>query len=336
MTGGSTVRCPLHWMRCPLHWMLWVLTGFFLLFMAGQAHQAILSPPPGEPTPGEPFRQKGLREEIERLAARVEQPAENARLDPVWKAIPGYNGLALDREMTCQVALRRPGGPLFAVLRETEPAVQLEQLMPAPIYRGNLHKPMVGFLINVAWGEEHLPSMLAVLQEEGVKATFFFDGSWAEDHPQWVRRIALLGHEIGNHAYSHPMMSRLSEREMEEQIGKTNEVLEGILGERPRYFAPPAGDYNQKVVEVAHRLNMWTILWTLDTVDWKNPPAEWILQRIVPAVDNGHLILMHPTASTVQALKPLIRHIRAKQLQLGTVSDVLSSRRTDVVRLPEF
>ena len=330
-------------MKKPSHWIAWVLTGLFLLMML-----VPLQPPVREyltnikkaarTSAGNPHAPHGhgVWQQIDELAARLEQPAEDARIDPVWKAIPGYNGLAVDREMTYQLAKRRPGQPIVPVLQETEPVVQLDQLMPAPIYRGNPHKPMVGFLINVAWGEEHLPSMLAILREEQVKATFFFDGSWAKTHPQWVRQIAELGHEIGNHAYSHPMMSRLTESAMERQIRQTNQVIEELLGKKPRYFAPPAGDFNQKVVEVAHRQGMWTILWTLDTVDWKNPKPDWILQRIVPAVDNGHLILMHPTPSTVQALKPLIRHIRAKQLQLGTVSDVLSTKRTDVVRLPEF
>lgn len=325
MTGGSAVK------RLP-HWLLWVLTALFLLLLIVPLLPSVRED--AEYQDHQPHAD--LWQQIEQLAAQLEKPAENARIDPVWKAIPGYNGLTMDRETTYQLAVQRPGKPLVPILRETEPTVQLEHLMPAPIYRGNPQKSMVGFLINVAWGEEYLPSMLAILREEGVKATFFFDGSWAEAHPQWVRQIVRAGHEIGNHAYSHPLMSRLSESKMEEQIRMTNDVLEAIVGKRPRYFAPPAGDYNQKVVEVAYRQKMYTILWTLDTVDWKNPSPQWILQRIVPAVGNGHLILMHPTSSTVQALKPLIRQIKEKQLQLGTVSDVLSSQRTDIVRLPEF
>jgi len=323
--------------------MAWLLTGLLLLmvavpfqpsvreYLSSLKKSAHSSSSHFHVLPGD-----GLRQQIDALAARIEVPAEDARMDPIWKAIPGYNGLSVDRERTYQLALRRPGQPIVPVLQETEPNVQLEALMPAPIYRGNPQKPMVGFLINVAWGEEHLPAMLRILQEEQVKATFFFDGSWAKAHPQWVRQIAQHGHEIGNHAYSHPMMSQLSEEEMDQQIRQTNQVLEALVGQKPRFFAPPAGDFNQKVVEVAYRHDMWTILWTLDTVDWKHPEPSWILRRIVPAVDNGHFILMHPTASTVQALKPLIRHIRDKHLQLGTVSDVLSPKRTDVVRLPQF
>lgn len=330
-------------MKQPLLRLVWTVAGLLLCMMLlvpflppvraylAELKNAKMSSE-HEPLPVE----ETLWQQIEQLAADVEHPAQDARIDPVWKAIPGYNGLAVDRALTFQLARQRPGQPLVPIVRETEPAVHLEQLMPAPIYRGNPDKPMVGFLINVAWGEEHLPSMLSILQEEEVKATFFFDGSWAKAHPQWVQDIAAQGHEIGNHAYSHPMMSRLTESAMDRQIRMTNQVLEELLGSKPRYFAPPAGDYNQKVVDVAYRHGMWTILWTLDTVDWKNPRPEWILRRIVPIVDNGHLILMHPTTSTVQALKPLIRHIREKGLQLGTVSDVLSEKRTDVVRLLEF
>ncbi|OUM88386.1 MAG: hypothetical protein BAA01_08435 [Bacillus thermozeamaize] len=274
--------------------------------------------------------------QIQSLAERVDQPAENARIDPVWKAIPGYNGLVVDREVTYQLAKSRSSQPIQLIYQELPPQIDLKQLPPAPIYRGNPQKPMVGLMINVAWGEEHLPAMLEILREEQVKATFFLDGSWAKKNPEWVKAIDQQGHEIGNHAYSHPAMSKLNESEMERQISQTNQVIEQVIGNKPRYFAPPSGDFNQQVVEVAHRQGMLTILWTLDTVDWKKPAPELILKRIVPEVSNGNLILMHPTSPTVQALKPMIRQIRSKKLLLGTVSDVLSPARVDVVRLPEF
>src|SRR5690606_16900509 len=102
----------------------------------------------------------------------------NARVDRVWKAIPGYNGLEVDIEGTLKVVLAKPNAKEIPfVYREIEPEVKLADLPAEPIYKGNPKKPIVSFMINVAWGNEYLPDLLKTLREEEVKSTFFLDGS---------------------------------------------------------------------------------------------------------------------------------------------------------------
>lgn len=279
--------------------------------------------------------QDELWKRLQEEARKIAEPPIPARIDPVWKAIPGYNGIEVDLEATYQLRLKNPDSKLY-VLQEVPPDRDLDQLPPAPLYRANPQKNMVSFLINVAWGEEYLPAMLEVLRQENVRATFFLDGSWTEKHPELARRIAQEGHEIGNHAYNHPQMSRLEPQQMRWQIQTTNRIIQKTTGIQPRYFAPPGGDFNQQVVELAAQEGMKTILWTLDTIDWQRPTPETILKRILPHVENGYLILMHPTASTTQALQPMIRGIRQKGLLLGSLSDTISSKRTDIETPSQF
>jgi probable sporulation protein (polysaccharide deacetylase family) len=273
-------------------------------------------------------REGELMDRIRQAAERIKEAPVDARVDPVWKAIPGYNGLEVDMDRTLALNRSKPRSePLKLVMREVEPDVQLEDLGAHPIYRGNPKKNMVGLMINVAWGDEYLPGMLDVLQANSVPATFFFDGSWLNKHLDTAKQICAAGHECSNHAYSHPNMSELSRARQTEEIMKTERLLRDELGVHNRLFAPPSGDYNQMTVEVAYELGLHTVLWTIDTVDWKKPDPAWIVRRISSQLEPGSLILMHPTESSSKALPDMIRVIIERGYMLGTVSEVLSSER---------
>ena len=178
-------------------------------------------------------------------------------------------------------------------------------------------------MFNVAWGTEHVPQILRILRERGARATFFLDGSWVRANPAAARQIADAGMDIGNHAYNHPLFRRLSRAQMIAQLEKTNAAIAAATGRRAALFAPPAGDFNDLAVRVAAGLGMKTILWTLDTVDWRRPPAQAILNRIVPRREPGALVLMHPTAPTVAALPAMIAALQKDGYRLVTVSELL-------------
>ena len=215
------------------------------------------------------------------------------------------------------------------VYEEIPPNIHLEDLESEPIYRGNPQKPMVAFLINVAWGNEYIPEILKVLNEHQTKATFFFDGSWVKKNPDLAKMIKEAGHEIGNHAYSHPDLKQRSVAQTKEELQKTNDVIKATLGITPIWFAPPSGSFNEATIQVADQLDMKTILWTVDTVDWRKPATSEMVRRVVSKVENGSMVLMHPTKPTAEGMERMITDIKAKGLQLGTVSDLLSEKRVN-------
>ncbi|MEK4993522.1 MULTISPECIES: polysaccharide deacetylase family protein [unclassified Paenibacillus] len=268
-----------------------------------------------------------LRARIETAAAKLNAPPVNAVVDRVWKAIPGYNGLEIDVESTYRNALLAPKEPIKFVYRQIEPQISLNQLGAEPIYRGNPAKPMVSLMINVAWGNEYIVPMLDVLDEENVKVTFFLDGSWLSKNPELAKEMLKRGHEMENHAYTHPNMSTLSRARATVEIEKTQKLLKESLGVTNKWFAPPSGDFDQETVEIAGSLGLKTVLWTVDTVDWRNPSPESVVAKITSKAEPGTLVLMHPTAASSKALKAMIRGIKAKGLQLGTVSQTLSAER---------
>jgi len=188
---------------------------------------------------------------------------------------------------------------------------------------------MVALLINVAWGNEYIPGILEALNDSKVKATFFFDGSWVNKNPKLAKMISKEGHEIGNHAYSHPDLQKRSKDETIEELQKTNDVIQATIGMKPMWFAPPSGSFNMTTVDVAHELDMKTILWTVDTVDWKKPDTAEMVNRVVSKVDNGSMVLMHPTKPVAEGLGTMIADIKAKGYKLGTVSDLMSEKRIE-------
>lgn len=268
-----------------------------------------------------------LRLRIETAAAKLNAPPVDAVVDRVWKAIPGYNGIEIDVESTYRNALLAPKEPIKLVYRQIEPKVSLNELGAEPIYRGNPAKPMVSLMINVAWGNQYIVPMLDILDEENVKVTFFLDGSWLSKNPELATQMLKRGHEMENHAYTHPNMSTLSRARATVEIEKTQKLLKESLGVTNKWFAPPSGDFDQETVEIASSLGLKTVLWTVDTVDWRNPSPESIVAKITSKAEPGTLVLMHPTASSSKALKAMIRGIKAKGLQLGTVSQTLSAER---------
>lgn len=273
---------------------------------------------------------EALYQKIKSYSEEHEIKPIDAKVDRVWKAMPGYNGLRVDVKVSYE-KMKKAGtfDESKLVYKEVPPAVHLDDLEPQPIYRGNPEKPMVSLLINVAWGNEYIPPILKTLNDQEVKATFFFDGSWTKKNPDLAQMIYKEGHEIGNHAYSHPDLQKRSRAETMEEISKTNEVIEQSIGFKPKWFAPPSGSFNQQTVDVAHELNMKTILWTVDTVDWRKPEPSEMVRRVVSKVENGTMILMHPTEPVAKGLATMIAEIKAKGYQLGTVSELMSEKRID-------
>jgi probable sporulation protein (polysaccharide deacetylase family) len=213
------------------------------------------------------------------------------------------------------------------VVKQIKPSVHLENLPASPIYRGNPEKPMVTLLVNVAWGNEHLPGMLQTMKKQNVRSTFFLDGSWVKKNPSLARMIAEEDHEIGNHAYSHPDLKKMTNDRIKEELKQTNDVINATLNISPKWFAPPSGSYRNDVVQIAAELEMKTILWSVDTVDWRNPNPDEMVERVLNKVHPGAMILMHPTASSATGLEKLIKGIKDKGYSVGTVSDLMDEKR---------
>jgi probable sporulation protein (polysaccharide deacetylase family) len=269
-----------------------------------------------------------LYQKIEEEASHYNIPPKDAVIDPVWKATPGYNGIQVDVNASFKKMKKSNRfDPHKLVFKQISPKVHLDDLEASPIYRGYPEKPMVSFLINVAWGNEYLPKILSTLKKYNVHATFFLEGRWVKENPELAKMIVDGGNEVGNHSYTHPDMKTLASEQVREQLIKTNQVIEATTGKKVKWFAPPSGSYRDEVIKIANSLDLSTIMWTVDTIDWQKPTQDVLVQRVLKKVGPGAMILMHPTKPTADGLETLIKEIKKRQLRIGTVSRLLDEER---------
>lgn len=192
-------------------------------------------------------------------------------------------------------------------------------------YSGDENSNKISLMINVYWGTEYLDGMLEVLGEYDVKTTFFVGGTWTIKESDMLKKIYDAGHEIGNHAYSHKDMDKLSAEQNKKEISITHDLVKEFTGCEMNLFAPPSGAYNKTTVEVATALGYKTIMWTRDTIDWRDHDSDIIYKRVTENAKGGDFVLMHPTKCTLEALEDIIVTLQGEGFKLTTVSDNLST-----------
>jgi len=196
-----------------------------------------------------------------------------------------------------------------------------------PLFEVKTEKPVLALTFDISWGTRTPVQVLDILKEHEVRATFFLSGPWVEKNPQIPRRIAADGHEIGSHGYRHINLSQLSFEEIKEEIQKAHASIEKVTGCTPRLIRTPNGDYDNKVIQAAQECGYQVIQWGTDSLDWKNPGTEAIIQRVLTRCHPGDIILMHASDTcqqTPDALPAIIRGLKEKGYQLVTVSELLS------------
>ncbi len=259
--------------------------------------------------------------------ARVEgRKPVDAILDEERGAIvPELNGVEIDQEATLELVFNASSSiTVEPVYREIYPSMRWEHYPARPAYQGNPRKPAVALMINVAWGDEHLLPMLGALEKGSSRATFFLTGLWAEKNEDLILQIAEGGHELANHGYSDAeVFPELDSWAISRSVRQTNEIIFDAVGTYPLYFTPHKGEFNDLTLELISRHGMRTVLWTLDTVDWKKPGVQAMKEKILNHVGPGMIILMHPTEDTVTLLEEIIPLLHERGLQVITIGELL-------------
>lgn len=265
---------------------------------------------------------------LEQLAPHLALAPEGARLDPVTGGnIPPLDGLALDVPATVEALITaEPGTAVAPVFHRIPAQPALADLAPAPIWQGHPRRREVTFLVNVAWGNEHLPSILSILAEHGVKTTFFLVGKWAENHPDLARAIAAAGHEMANHGYEAGERGpgNLDREALREHIVRAAQVIGQATGAATTFFSPHRGEISPHMADVSRAAGHELIRWSLDTVDWRDPPPPVMVKRVLDGLHGGAMILMHPRGVTVQALPDLLQGLAERGYQVVPLSTLLS------------
>lgn len=149
-------------------------------------------------------------------------------------------------------------------------------------------------------------------------------GAWVDKYPESAKALTAAGHEVCNHSNTHPHMPKLSQSDMEKQITECNNKIKSVTGKSPILFRPPYGDYNNTVIKTVEGLNMYPIQWSVDSLDWKDPTPQQIIDRVLKRVKPGSIVLFHNGAkNTPAALPTIIEKLQSQGYKIVPVSQLI-------------
>ncbi len=191
----------------------------------------------------------------------------------------------------------------------------------SPIYNGNKDYKNVSLMFNVYENTQVVNGVLDVLKIHGAKVTFFVGGCWADDNSDTLKRILSEGHEIGNHGYFHKDHKQLSYEKNREEIYLTDLIVKALCGAKMKLFAPPSGSFSFDTLNSAYELGYKVIMWSKDTIDWRDSDENIIFTRATQNLSNGDLVLMHPKEHTLKTLPKILEFYKDAGFSVVTVSE---------------
>ena len=193
-----------------------------------------------------------------------------------------------------------------------------------PIYSVDTSEKQVAISFDAAWGADKTEEILEILDEFDVNATFFLVGFWVDDYIDMVKKIDEAGCEIGTHSNTHPDMVKLDIESVSEELSTSVSKIEAVTGKKVTLFRAPFGSYNNQLLEVAESMNLKTIQWDVDTLDWKGLSASEINSRVLSKVQNGSIILMHNNSDHVlDGLRLILTTLKNKGYQIGSIGELV-------------
>jgi peptidoglycan/xylan/chitin deacetylase (PgdA/CDA1 family) len=176
--------------------------------------------------------------------------------------------------------------------------------------------------------DPHTLRLLEVLAKHQVRATFFLVGRYVKQRPDIVCAIAQAGHAIGNHTFTHPLLTFKTQAEIRQELSDCNAALRDAIGQHSHLFRPPFGGRRPAVLRIAGELGLEPVMWNVTGYDWNAPPAEVIEKKVSNQIRGGNVILLHDgghkqmgadRAQTVLATDRLIARHKAEGYEFVTV-----------------
>ena len=193
-----------------------------------------------------------------------------------------------------------------------------------PVYYVKTEEKKIAISFDCAWGVDYTDKLLETMAEENVRCTFFAVEFWSAKHPEHLKKIAAAGHEIGTHSSTHPYMSKLDKSAIVKELTTSKEIIENTTGKSVELFRPPYGDYDDLLIDTAQELGLYTIQWSVDSLDWKDLSASEIKSRVVGRVKNGSIVLFHNQGlHTAEALPAIIKELKEKGYEFVPIGELI-------------
>ena len=180
--------------------------------------------------------------------------------------------------------------------------------------------------------DPHTQRLLEVLARHNVQATFFLIGRYAQQRPDIVRELVKSGHVVGNHTFTHPLLTFKSEQELRSQFENCERALTDAVGEHSKLFRPPFGGRRPGVLRLARQMRLEPIMWNVTGYDWNATSAEQVERKVVNQVRGGNVILLHDgghldfganRSFTVTATDRLISRYKSEGYEFVTIPEMM-------------
>jgi peptidoglycan/xylan/chitin deacetylase (PgdA/CDA1 family) len=261
---------------------------------------------------------------------------------PAFGSVPAGELASLaQRNLSALARLRSAGGTQTGRLDDLlagrdASTVKLERMVRAgrALSHGDRHRPEVALTFDDGPNPPYTSRILDVLERYEVPATFFCVGMNVLAHPEEIVRIREQGHTLGNHTWSHPFLTDLSQAQLTEQIDRTGESIAMAGGSAPTVFRPPYGSLSPQVMDWLEGLPPAVTMWDVGTNDWAMPGAEVIAREVHDKTQPGSIILLHDgggdRSQTAEALPAIIEGLLARGLTFTTPDRMLSGLVTSI------
>lgn len=207
------------------------------------------------------------------------------------------------------------------------PAVA-QTAVPLVLTRAATDRPDVALTFDDGPHPTLTPQLLDILAAYDARATFYVIGRNAARYPDILRRMVSEGHEIGNHTWSHPSLYGVSDQGMLRELERTSEAIQNAVGFAPVSVRPPYGNmYPRQSQLVWDALQMTTVMWSIDPLDWQRPGSSVVANRILSQHHAGAVVLGHDIhGATVRAMPAVIDGMIARGYNLVQVSELMGRR----------
>src|SRR5438309_4625221 len=183
--------------------------------------------------------------------------------------------------------------------------------------------------------DPHTMRVLEVLAKHNVRATFFLIGRYVQQRPEIVREVVKAGHVIGNHTFTHPLLTFKSSAEVRKELTDCRSAIQDAVGKHSSLFRPPFGGRRPAVLRIARELGLEPIMWNVTGYDWNAPSAAVIEKKVSSQIRGGDVILLHDgdhrqmgadRSQTVLATDRLLDRYKTQGYEFVTIPEMMQRK----------
>ena len=199
------------------------------------------------------------------------------------------------------------------------------------LFLGNTSRKVLYLTFDNGYENGFTPPILDILREKKVPATFFVTGHYIKDQPELIKRMVDEGHIVGNHSWSHPDMTTMSNEQITHELAKVRDGVAAISSQKTmNYLRPPRGIFNDRVLAVSKQEGYTSVFWSLAYKDWEvnnQKGADYAYQQIMKQLHPGSIMLIHSVSSdNAAALPRVIDDARAKGYEFESLDQLMADR----------